>query len=92
MFSKERKTVAQKTVELLEDLAFENKRPWDPDDERWIALDSFDPMHGKTEVSYALRQAYIERDDKDHGYVRLTIRGRIKLDLENRHLLRQAAE
>ncbi len=92
-FVKAKKTIAQKTLELLQDLAFENTRPWDPDDERWIALDSFDPIHGKSEVSYALRQAYIERDNADHGYVRLTIRGRIKLDLEaNAHLKRQAAE
>lgn len=87
-----KKTPAQKAFELLEDLAFENLRPHDPSDERWIALDSFDPMHGKTEVTYALYKGFIERDDREHGYVRLTPYGRVHLDRKRRQARRQIEE
>jgi hypothetical protein len=79
-----KKTIAQKARELLEDLAHDNIRPFDADDERYISLFGFDPMHGRSEVTYALYHGFIERDERDTHYVRLTPAGR-------EHLKRKAS-
>ncbi len=42
---------------------------------RWVRLDSFDPMHGRSEVTYAEGKGFIERDFADPICVRLTARG-----------------
>jgi hypothetical protein len=63
------RSVAQKTKELLADLAYENPPP----EERWFTFDSFDPEHGKTEISYAIERGFIE---VDVDRMRLTEKGR----------------
>lgn len=68
-------TTAQKARELLEDLAYENPPP----EERWFGFSSFDPQHGRSEITYAKSKGFIE---VDNDRMRLTEEGR-------RHLLRK---
>lgn len=68
-----------KLRELLFDLAFENPAP----SEAWIEAANFDPLHGVSEINYALRLSWIEADG-DVGTpsalkLRLTALGRSRL-------------
>ena len=63
-------TTAQKAAELLDDLS-----PASPAFEGgWIKLENFDPMHGRSELTYAEKMGWIERKP---GQVRLTEAGRL---------------
>jgi hypothetical protein len=63
-------TTAQKAAELLDDLSVDNAAP----EEKWIKLAAFDPMHGRSELTYAEKMGWIERKP---GQVRLTEAGRL---------------
>ena len=66
-------TTSQKAAELLDDLS-----PGSPQFEgAWIGLDNFDPLHGRSEVTYALKMGWIERAPLRPRQIRLTEAGRV---------------
>lgn len=83
-------SVATKARELLTDLQeVANSCPHcggklsDPEG-RYISLETFDPMHGQSELTYARSRGFIEHDPANPIRVRLTGQGRLHLSRKPR--------